>query len=271
MANPKIDEINIGDETTYDIYAKGINGILPIDNGGTGASNASAALTALGAAPAGYGLGEFGKTIGTSGDLNSITACGWYRWTNNASQSISNIPTTIDGTGSEVRRTGIASMLVASYSANMSCQIIFGHSASISGEIWARSCNAGTFLPWVRLKEGTDNSTSCEYATGEIFNGKMVYKRVAVLSTMSGSSRVRTRIIGGGSAPDTSIVPVRVEGTWAGNTIPTTNVTVDGTETGVSIDLYVYANKVTVKSNGTIAAPSDYSDTYTYITLYYTK
>ena len=53
----------------------GVKGILPVANGGTGASTAAAALTALGAAPAGFGLGTTAHSVT---NLNDCTGSGLY-------------------------------------------------------------------------------------------------------------------------------------------------------------------------------------------------
>lgn len=63
--------------------------VLPMNKGGTGATTAEAARKALGAAPAGYGLGDVAKSISDS-DIMDVLASGksgWYR-----GQRITNAP-----------------------------------------------------------------------------------------------------------------------------------------------------------------------------------
>jgi len=54
------------------------DGVVPLSNGGTGASNAADARAKLGAAPAGYGLGEASTSI-TEAELDTTYVNGWYK------------------------------------------------------------------------------------------------------------------------------------------------------------------------------------------------
>ena len=69
----------------------GITGKLGLDHGGTGAATAAEALSNLGAAPAGFGLGTAAKAISNTDLLDTLTTgkSGWYRGTN-----VTNAPVT---------------------------------------------------------------------------------------------------------------------------------------------------------------------------------
>ena len=108
------------------------SGTLPIERGGTGADTASAALAALGAAPAGFGLGTLAPAVS---NLDGCSGSGFYR---------------ISKTNANTNH-GINSALVVlhmEYSSTYAAQIALA--AQLDG-LYYRRLNAGTWQAWKKV------------------------------------------------------------------------------------------------------------------------
>ena len=175
------DEI-IVEETAENAYSLNNYTAIPISAGGTGATGAATAranlgitLENIGAAPAGFGLGTYGKTLTSSDDLNTIKLNGVYEWAWNDMPT--NAPT-------------IPGFPLAGYSAVMRVSSANG-SRLIQNIYYPQLATDAVGWVWIELRRTYDSTngwqaaefynpplaSGYEYRTTERINGKAVYKR----------------------------------------------------------------------------------------------
>ena len=144
---------------------------LGVEYGGTGATSAVDARNNIGAAPAGYGLGDAAKFIT---DLNTATETGFYRW--NATGV--NAPFDVANGG--------GSMLVIKGNDNYIVQNAFDNTTYNIAAV--RMMLSGTWGEWEWVNPPM--VLGVEYRTTERWNGKPVYAKGITLGYIGGSTSV---------------------------------------------------------------------------------
>lgn len=122
----------------------------------------------VGAAPAGYGLGERAKRLTDADDINNIWQNGWYCW---GESTPANAPIMSPGYG----ENGYIFMRVSNYDSNNILQEYWSLNQD-SQFLARRICKNGTWSPmeWVN----PPMQIGVEYRTTERFNGKPVYAQI---------------------------------------------------------------------------------------------
>ena len=123
----------------------------------------------VGAAPAGYGLGEMvGKDV-SGADFNTITENGWYSFGGGGP----NMPTS---------DLGYSHMFVAARNSDNLTQFVFQSNVEVSkGTIIKRTKWNGVWGEWEWVNPPMNSSV--EYRTTERLNGKPIYKKLILIST----------------------------------------------------------------------------------------
>ena len=132
-------------------------GTLPISKGGTGATTAAEALTKLGAAPSGYGLGTTGTYCANANNANKS---GWY----GVDVNTTNIPSGAAGV-----------MFVKTLSTENGTDIYQTITSGVTAIRRYYSSWAGAWQPWEYINPPM--TAGVEYRTTERINGKAVYKK----------------------------------------------------------------------------------------------
>lgn len=145
---------------------------LGVEHGGTGATDAVTARGNLGAAPAGFGLGETPKKLTTLAEVNAATANGWYRITN------SGLLTIAGWSASDWW------MHVTAYNSDYCVQRIFPMGSAQTELI--RRCYVGE---WVEEWVTPPRHVGVEYRTTKRWQGKPVYTKSYDFGTLPNASR----------------------------------------------------------------------------------
>lgn len=135
-----------------------VTGVVTVSNGGTGASNAASARENLGAAPAGYGLGENVVRITDVSQLDNYSENGWYRCKFSSVVGLNNI--WFMEANLEVTKTGDDNWTQKLW--------VAGHASPI-----VRVCQPGWKDEWE--SDNPPMVPGLEYRTTERFNNSPVY------------------------------------------------------------------------------------------------
>ena len=172
---------------------------VAVEEGGTGARDATTARANLGAAPGGFGLGTF-STLRSWDEIDDLIKNGWY--------TLSGKEQNFDGV-----RTGYAYMQVESYDANWLTQTL--HLIVVSGTaglVLKRSRENGTWKQWEW--ENPPMMPGVEYRTTKRWYGAPVYvKRVDFGFVAPGASTSKTH-------SEYTIHPIHCYGWGSGNALP---------------------------------------------------
>ncbi len=167
-------------------------GNVPIEKGGTGADNAEEARTNLGAAPSGYGLGEYigAFPVLTTSEVNSALKTGWYRVSSG-------------GTGTPL--TGI--LHVESFDDNHCKQTLYG---ATTGASVCRVKIGGTWGEWEAINPSM--SVNTETRTTERYNGKTVFAKLVDFGAMPNATSKTVAYRGTGSTGVVSLTAMLSDG-----------------------------------------------------------
>ena len=146
--------------------------VIPLENGGTGATNSEEARENLGAAPAGYGLGEtVPQTKGLS-EMNNSTPSGWYF-----------VP-------AENAYNGVRGIAHVSNSGNNLCIINFWDVND--SHVRRKMVDGWGEFEW----DNPPMVPGVEYRTTERWNGKAVYAKLVNCGAVTTSGNCDTGITG---------------------------------------------------------------------------
>jgi len=177
-------EAELGDVEFETVEDRFNNGVLKVENGGTGASNASDARANLGitpanigAAPAGFGLGDRTENISNT-DLNDYKEGGFYAW----KEGMTNAPCT----------WGHMLVIPALNGYSNTTQIVWNS----NGEVCTtRSVdNSNVWGEWEYVNPPMN--VGVEYRTTERFNGKPVYTQLINCGIVSDGDDINLNNVG---------------------------------------------------------------------------
>lgn len=215
-------------------HATDIYGSVPIECGGTGADNAAEALANLGAAPAGFGLGE--KAVLAS-DCNTALNNGWYY----CNSTTAHKPASVTNCTFFVLARNTSQIYQYFFTTSEGC--VMQRYTTDGGSYWVEE--------WINPPMDLDT----EYRTTERWNGNPVYTKTVYISSMP---KQTTAIIPHDITVSISNV-IRVSGSMGdGTTIPYYN---GGNRCFISATTAA----LIIDSNYNVPA------TYGYATIWYTK
>lgn len=198
----------------------------------------------VGAAPAGYGLGDTHGANIPDGDANNAIYNGWY----GVVGTESNLPTSADG----VQSTGGAILFVHTRREDLvKYQILYLGTAGQQGYSLRRFYHnaASTWYPWEWINPRM--ALGVEYRTTERYNSKPVYKKAI---NFGAAPNATSKTVAHGISDFSQLVSYSGM-LGGGNLIGTPNVS----------SVYINATSITIRTN------TDVSVSYIYVILSYTK
>jgi len=136
---------------------------VAVHQGGTGATDAATARANLGAAPAGFGLGEAPGNVPYLSDLSTATKSGWYGYRANA-------------VGNPMPGWNGTLLVTSSYEITVQTAYCAALNRVVATRCLDRCAGSTTFSEWEWINPKMD--IGVEYRTTERFNGKAVYTKL---------------------------------------------------------------------------------------------
>lgn len=154
-----------------------LNGVLVGDGEGVTAYTADAAREYVGAAPAGYGLGDTAKILSGNDDINTIFQGGWYVWGETAPL---NAPIWVNNSNR------YEYMRVDSHSLNSCTQTLFSNYSIGYGMSIRRQIQEGVVGEWEWINPPM--AIGVEYRTTERYLGNPVYTKLVDFGELPAAS-----------------------------------------------------------------------------------